>query len=374
MAGNSSPKLFHAEWTKLDVQPDPIHGVPVARSSHGVSYLVSKDRLVVYGGEHVARTPLPSNQVFWVCRNASSDGTSTSTSTASNHPTWKQISTAVASPPPRIAHAQALVQDRYLYIFGGRTGIAMEEQAMNDLWVLDTESDEETEWTWTQVLVEPASGPCSRSFHRMMAIGIDLYVFGGCGASGRLKDLWKFDTMAKQWYDLGESHHLRGRGGPNLVALAQNTHLAVIAGFAGEETNDGHGYSLLPDGGGWESQPMSGLAELRPRSVCCSATLAGCAVIFGGEVDPSAKGHEGAGGFENDLIVLDGETGAVIQTIRAPSTDNTKWPAQRGWSDCDTAGATSNVCWIFGGLSGDDANPVRLGDLWRLQLVADDGE
>ena len=28
-------------------------------------------------------------------------------------------------------------------------------------------------------------------------------------------------------------------------------------------------------------------------------------LVFGGEVDPSSKGHEGAGGFANDEILID---------------------------------------------------------------------
>ena len=62
--------------------------------------------------------------------------------------------------------------------------------------------------------------------------------------------------------------------------------MAVIAGFAGEETNDGHAYHLAQQR--WEPEALSGLAALRPCSVCGVATLADCAVLFGGEVDPGA--------------------------------------------------------------------------------------
>ena len=93
-----------------------------------------------------------------------------------------------AVPPPRIAHAQAVVQDRYVYIFGGRAGITMQEQALNDLWRLDTK-----DWSWTQINSTQARPP-ARSFHRMVAVDDKfLFVFGGCGAQGRLNDLWKFD-------------------------------------------------------------------------------------------------------------------------------------------------------------------------------------
>ena len=253
----------------------------------------------------------------------------------------------------------------------------MAEQPMNDLWVLDTKPDNVSDWTWTQVPTTSSScaeqtSPCPRSFHRMIAVGTDLFVFGGCGAQGRLNDLWKFSTTTQTWHALGASLHLRGRGGPNLVALdGQRRRIAVVGGFAGEETNDGHCFSLTDNA--WERELMRGLSELRPRSVCCCVALTDGVVIFGGEVDPSAKGHEGAGGFENDIVVLDAATGDWMQTIRDATTTTTtgtaKWPAPRGWSACD---ASSNSCWIFGGLSGDDTDPVRLGDLWKLKLTRKD--
>ena len=41
-------------------------------------------------------------------------------------------------------------------------------------------------------------------------------------------------------------------------------------------------------------------------------------VVFGGEVDPSAKGHEGAGGFTNDLTAFRVVEGARIPGCRNP--------------------------------------------------------
>ena len=41
-------------------------------------------------------------------------------------------------------------------------------------------------------------------------------------------------------------------------------------------------------------------------------------VVFGGEVDPSAKGHEGAGGFTNELTAFRVVEGARIPGCRNP--------------------------------------------------------
>lgn len=250
-------------------------------------------------------------------------------------------------------------------------GIGMGEKALNDLWVLDCSNEAGAE-SWA--LVEPIEGapPEPRSFHKMVSVGSDLYVFGGCGSSGRLADLHKFDTVSKTWSNMGKSDLLRGRGGANLIHFEGSEVLAIIAGFCGQETNDGHRFIL---GKGWERSTMDGLGDLRPRSVCISAYIPSnsVALIFGGEVDPSDRGHEGAGGFENDLIILDGETGTVKNQIPSPSS-GTKWPEKRGWSDgaVRKSAEGDSTLYIFGGLSGDDTNPRRLADLWRCDMKCDE--
>ena len=50
-------------------------GTPISRSSHGVSALLNdalnKTRIVIYGGEHVARTPIAdSTQSLWVAESS----------------------------------------------------------------------------------------------------------------------------------------------------------------------------------------------------------------------------------------------------------------------------------------------------------------
>ena len=87
-------------------------------------------------------------------------------------------------------------------------------------------------------------------------------------------------------------------------------------------------------------------------------------MVFGGEVDPSNKGHEGAGGFSNDLILID-EDLMDITVVNQSGCNNTEMPLERGWSAGDTfydSGKHRFV--IFGGLSGDDNDPLRLNDLW----------
>ncbi|CAK9103989.1 unnamed protein product [Durusdinium trenchii] len=333
-------------WKQLRPTPDAAKGVPCERSSHGLSFLPRDgggSRLILYGGERVARTPLEPAEALWAAE-GDSDWT------------WRCLT--CEGPPPRVAHAQASVGSA-VYIFGGRCGTAMEEQPLNDLWVLDCDRPGKEAWSKVQLGAGSDEPPEPRSFHRMMAIGTNLYVFGGCGASGRLADLHQFDTVRSTWHNLATSK-LRGRGGPNLVHLGQSNRLAVVAGFAGKETNDGHAYDLSM--GAWEQSLLSGLADLRPRSVSVAISFHSFSAVFGGEVNPSDLGHEGAGGFENDVALLD-DSGALMATIPADHT----WPEPRGWSDGTRANGDFRF-YIFGGLTGDDQNPRRLNDLWQCDV------
>lgn len=335
----------------MTTTPDPRHGSPIPRSSHGLSIVQNGSRLILLGGEHVPRTPIESSNSYWAADLV--DGS------------WQWRLLTETGPTDRLGHAQAVHNDSSVYVFGGRAGIAMEEKAMNDLWKLDASGSPGAE-RWSQVEASN-EGPEARSFHRMICIGDNLFVFGGCTAGGRENDLWKFDLTNRSWENLGCTPLLRGRGGPNLVPLASGSMVGVVAGFAGEETADGHAFDL-----GNKKWQESGLVleGMRPRSVCASASFpsVGKTIVFGGEVDPSALEHMGAGGFENDIVVLDEKTGKYETTIPGASTSD--WPMTRGWLDsasCDMGNGVGQL-FIFGGLSGDDKNPTRLDDIWTLQV------
>ncbi len=84
-------------------------------------------------------------------------------------------------------------------------GIEMGEGSMNDLYSFDTKAG-----MWTRL--EPnGTLPEPRSFHAMVAINSNLYVFGGCGKGGRLNDLHMFDTEAKEWRAMPSSPDIKVR-------------------------------------------------------------------------------------------------------------------------------------------------------------------
>jgi hypothetical protein len=138
--------------------------------------------------------------------------------------------------------------------------------------------------------------------------------------------------------------------------------LLLCGGFDGGETNDVLRYDL--ESSSWEVLPSS---WLRPRSVCASFGFAhpsgGALLVFGGEVAPSALGHEGAGGFGSDLIAIDAATGTPLPLNVDQPDDG---PPARGWAAATAVSPTTGV--LFGGLSGSDAAPKRLDDAWVLTL------
>jgi N-acetylneuraminic acid mutarotase len=317
--------------------------------------------LVIYGGEKTARTPLEASDATWICDFDNKEH---------NEGRWRAIGGGETVPQGRLAHAQAVHEaSSMLYVFGGRSGTEMQENPRNDLWKLDCSGQKGSE-TWSKVNPKGGTLPEERSFHNMVCIGDSLYVFGGCGVtSGRLNDLHRFDIVRQTWHNLGTSQHLKGRGGATFLPFNSGKLLGVVAGFSGTETNDGHSFEVEAEEWAFNSLELDGL---RPRSVCVGGSFpsAGMSILFGGEVDPSSKGHEGAGSFENDLVLLEESTGTYLETIHPnKNTNNGAIPQPRGWSSGAVAETNNGgALFVFGGLSGDDTTPKRLDDLWKLQV------
>lgn len=193
--------------------------------------------------------------------------------------------------------------------------------------------------------------------------GTKLYVFGGCGESGRLADLHSFCTESMSWtaLSLEPPPGLPGRGGAGFLASSDGGSLFVVGGFIGSESNAMYRFDLSE--GAWYEVLPEGNDAIRPFSVSSGATLGDLLVFFGGEVEESAKGHEGAGGFSDALLVLDGRTGEVVSLDAALPPPEPR-PVSRGWADAAAWGDSKLV--LFGGLSGTDEAPLRLNDTWVL--------
>lgn len=238
----------------------------------------------------------------------------------------------------------------------------MEEAPLNDAWFFDCES---AQWSALTHVGEP---PAPRSFHKMVAspTGADqqtLYVFGGCAAAGRLADFHAatFDRVTKTltWNLCPDPPGCRGRGGAGFAFVpspAPSGSVVVLAGFAGEETRDMYVYDIGE--GSWSEIELSG-DKFIPRSVFAIAAVGDDAMtIFGGEVGESARGHEGAGDFAGDTLTVNLK--GVVSAHKSADTERASPPA-RGWAAYDGNEGRMVLC---GGLAGDDANPVRLDDVW----------
>ena len=174
----------------------------------------------------------------------------------------------------------------------------MGDQDMDDLWALNVSNN-----SWNQIEYN-GEAPTPRSFHKMTSIGDSLYVFGGCGEEGRMNDLYHLDTKTLKWTKLPSSEDIIGRGGAVFQPSPNEKSLFVIAGFTGEESSDVHSFDISSKV--WtQHEPFP--ESISKRSVSAAATLKsmGMILVFGGELEPSARGHEGAGNFGNDVIFLD---------------------------------------------------------------------
>jgi N-acetylneuraminic acid mutarotase len=309
---------------------------PLARSSHGMSSFKEGplELLIVFGGEYESRKPIDSVLHLFDLKRLQ----------------WERVELPDA-PVPRIAHAQAVL-DGSLFVFGGRKGVDEKESSLNDFWEWSIK-----ERSWKQLKTTVNSSPSKRSFHRMTTAEGKLYMFGGCGEDGRLADLWEFD--GKQWRELA-SAPMDGRGGATFFALGK--YLLVVGGFSGRERSDVWAYSIAANS--WKQVHHDQDQAFRARSVTAYGEVGSQMVVFGGEVDPSSKGHAGAGGFLNDVVVIRAESNGkiAIETHAAQKS----FPMPRGWGAA--CGIGNNKLAIFGGLTGTDEEPKRLDDLWILEL------
>lgn len=316
-----------ALWRRLSTKG----AIPQGRSSHG--FVIINHHAYVFGGENSPRVPIGStvhcldlNTLEW----------------SVSQPKDKE-----SEPPPTNAAAVAALGDS-MYMFGGRSGISMGEGDNNDMYTFNTCSKE-----WRKL---PTTGdvPMARSYHAMTALGNALYVFGGCTQKGRMNDLYCFDVDTNTWEKQPAYDVIEGRGGPGLVSVGHT--LYVVAGFAGREMNDVHAFDTKEKT--W--QTLTFHTDLPPRSVFGIGSHGNTIIVVCGEVDPSDKGHAGAGHFSNEAFILD--TVNPQNWVRVPTEGDQ--PEPRGWFTAAYSDSDKKL-YIFGGNS---LSNERLNDIYSFQL------
>lgn len=207
--------------------------------------------------------------------------------------------------------------------------------------------------------------PSPRSYLHAAASASSIFVFGGCDAQGRCNDLHMFDVATCQWTQMPVSCDISGRGGPAVAVTRDGNTVYVACGYSGQENDDVHAFDVTTKQ--WRVCAPAGSRLFEARSVVGSCSLHDCIIVFGGETATSAKGHDGAGNFTNDVVRICSATGSISVPAAAPSPCPCVrgWTAMAAWGDGDEGGAV-----MFGGLTGDDDAPMRLGDTWQLRLSA----
>jgi N-acetylneuraminic acid mutarotase len=209
----SSPQVagtFVNDLFKLDLDTKEWHLIeprgsvkPSARSGH-VMVSVGSD-LYVFGGGGFTNSY--SNDLFRF---------------STTEQKWEQLdATRVSGSPPReLTHHGMVAVGSDLYVFGGRV---IDTWRTNNLFRFST-----TEQKWEQLNATRVSGspPSPRSGHGMVAVGSDLYVFGGGDylTSVDSTDVFRFSTTEQKWAQINAT---RVSGTPPSGQLSDHGMVAV---------------------------------------------------------------------------------------------------------------------------------------------------
>lgn len=299
---------------------------PGARSSHAIAIVGQK--VYAFGGEFTPRVPVDNKLYVFDL----------------NDRTWSVVEAASGDvPPPRVGVTMASIGET-IYVFGGRDA---EHKELNELYSFDTSTNK-----WA-LLSYGDNGPPFRSYHSMTCDDQSVYIFGGCGLTGRLNDLWAYNVVTRSWVEFplpGDS--CKGRGGPGLATVLGK--IWVVYGFSGDELDDVHCFDRIE--GKWSQVQTSG-EKPSARSVFSTVGIGKYIFIYGGEVDPSDLGHLGAGKFCAEVYALDTET--LVWKLWDAKGHH---PGPRGW--CAFAGGQRDGqegLLVFGGNSPTND---RLGDMF----------
>lgn len=121
---------------------------------------------------------------------------------------------------------------RKIYVFGGvEQGLGDEPQELNELTVFDLDS-----FKWTAVKAHGTIPP-ARSASSLVAVGTKLYLFGGLShISGWFDDLFVFDTETSTWSPL-ETQGSKPRSRDKLQGVAVGSQIYYFGGF-GPKTDE----------------------------------------------------------------------------------------------------------------------------------------
>ncbi|KAJ7243911.1 kelch repeat protein [Mycena haematopus] len=317
------------------------------RSSQAFSVIGSRG--YVFGGELRPREPRDSAIHLIDLQNA---GHNTSIETIERDP----------RPTPRVGSASAVLGEQ-MFLFSGRGGVAMAPiEEHGAIWNFAPKT---ASWTPIQPSDPAAPYPPARSYHCSTSDGKSkLFVHAGCPESGRLSDLWAFDTAASAWTQLAPAP-APPRGGTSMAYLDGKVYR--MGGFDGTHELGGQIdiYDVAADAWSTHAFEPDGVNGPGPRSVAALLALKvkgkmSLVTLFG-ERDPSSLGHQGAGKMLRDVWLWQVESRTWSQVVPGEG----EAPAARGWFAADVLkqGGDTDAVVVQGGLG--ETND-RLDDLWLL--------
>ena len=155
-------------WSSVTAKGKP----PSERTYHTNSAVVG-DKFIVYSGGHCGADPVGDRQVHAF--------------DAKTH-SWEVLSVRGDSPKPRHGHVVVAVGNK-VYVHGGMSG----QNFYHDMHVLNIDK-----MTWSDVKRSKKVFPSARAGHGGIAIGTNIYIFGGMNRDGAIDELYKFDTREYQ--------------------------------------------------------------------------------------------------------------------------------------------------------------------------------
>jgi len=261
---------------------------------------------------------------------------------------WNTPQCAAAGMFPRNRYSSScVVLGKRILIFGG---FSPEGYWLNDLHVLDTESDDSR---YTHMWYQPETSgqpPSPRAAHSCTLVGRKLFFFGGNDGQTLYDDLHILDTETFHWQKM----HPQG-----LQPLARSGHSALLVkdkivifgggGLGGTPMNDVHYLDCMGGRLVWSQPSLRGTGP-SPRAGHTACVLHGnCLLIFGG-----------------------GYIDKVYNDVHMLNVEKSQWsrPADTGDVPCARTGHSMNtvksLIFVFGGC---DSSGMMYNDLYLLDAT-----
>lgn len=265
------------------------------------------DTVYLFGGNDFRRPPGPNNELYKL-------------DTSSNEFYWTKVPNSGRWPEPRSNHTATAISPTKMLIFGGFRSSSVR---YNDVWILDTSTDE-----WSQ----PAPGvtevrpdgevvfkrswpdvPSPRGAHSATLVGTQLYIFGGYGGAGFARrdfnDISVLDLDAWEWRAVECTGELpEPRSGHQCVAVLDQLYL--LGGWNSMVQFDNM-YILDTVQNEWRKPEGAsgnfGPARWNFTAVAVKAVPFWKVFVFGGNSGDLYDSGNPQGQYLNDLVVL--ETG-----------------------------------------------------------------